>query len=400
MVFCLLLMGLACIGQEHKRKNVKEEFSDIKNYVLVGRPNVGKSSLFNFLIKKHEAFVKDDDGTTQDWRSKKVGNIVFWDTPGVFKLGSMPPVKIDKVFLVVENNILNYDKQIYLALKKKYDVYVIVNKIDLGADDYSFFSPYIEISLKQRIGFEQLKKLFDYNNEPKDIIDSKKKIWAIMGKPNVGKSSITNMLAKKDIHKVEDFDGTTKEFLPVELDEKIVLDTPGQRNNAVFPKYRNIFGILFVIDLKAQRQDLKMIGLMHDGRKPIIVVINKIDLAKGNEIKEIEEKIKKFWDVSIIKISCAKNINVAQINKLIDIQEENYSKRITTSALNDWLRKEVVLVESRLKFMTQIETNPPKFYLDHKLTDDKERMLKRRLARKFGFEGVPILFQYKQKEAF
>ncbi len=376
--------------------------SDLKNYVLVGRPNVGKSSLFNFIIKKHEAFVRDEDGTTKDWRSKKVGNFVFWDTPGVFKIESLPPVKIDRVFLVLENNILNYDKKLYLELKKKYDVCVIINKIDLGHDqsqDYNFFKDCVEISLKNRIGLEKLKYYIFAN----DFIENTqekyaKKIWAIMGKPNVGKSSITNILAKKDLHKVEDFEGTTKEFLPVELDDEIVLDTPGQRNRALFPKYSNVFGVVFVIDLKAQRQDLKMIGLIYDRRKPVIVVINKTDLAKGNEIKDIEERISRFWDVPIMSISCAKNMNVVKIHDMIRQQEESYYKRIKTSELNDWLRKEIMLVEPKLKFMTQIEVGPPKFFLDYRLSEDKERMLRRRLAKKFGFTGIPILFQYKRIE--
>lgn len=372
-----------------------------KNYVFVGRPNVGKSSLFNFFIGKHEAFVKDEDGTTIDWRSKNVGNVVFWDTPGVFKISDLPPVEIDKIIFVIEPNVLNYDKQLYLELKKKFDVVVIVNKVDLVGsnssfntfDDYSFFGDPVFVSLKNRIGFNDLKRIVDTNSHE---VENIKKIWAIMGKPNVGKSSITNLLAKKELHKVEDYEGTTKECLPVELDDEVLVDTPGQRRKALFPKYSNIFGIVFVIDLKVQRQDLKTLGLMFERRKPMFVVINKIDIAKGNEIKEIEEKITKFWDVPILKISCANKKNIEKIEDMMKQQEANYEKRIKTSQLNAWLREEIMLIEPRLKFMTQIETMPPKFFLDTKLDDHKERMLKRRLSKKFEFSGIPILFQYKK----
>jgi len=372
-----------------------------KNFVFVGRPNVGKSSLFNFFIGKHEAFVKDEEGTTIDWRSKSVGDVVFWDTPGVFKISNLPPVEIDKIIFVIEPNVLNYDKQIYLELKKKFNVVVVVNKVDLVSannsfdffDDYSFFSNPIFVSLKNRIGFDGLKRIVERNLVE---VDNAKKVWAIIGKPNVGKSSITNLLAKKELHRVEDYEGTTKECLPVELDDEVLVDTPGQRKKALFPKYSNIFGIVFVIDLKVQRQDLKMLGLMYDRRKPMFVVINKIDMAKANEIKEIEDKITKFWDVPILKISCANKKNIDKIEQMMRNQEINYEKRIKTSQLNAWLREEIILIEPRLKFMTQIETMPPKFFLDTKLDDHKERMLKRRLSKKFEFGGVPILFQYKK----
>lgn len=383
-------------------KIVKENIDlNIKNYVLVGRPNVGKSSIFNFLIGKHEAFVKDEEGTTVDWRSKKIGNAVFWDTPGVFNINEMPPCKIDKVLFVVESNILNIDKQIYLALKKKYkDLLVIVNKIDKDNnaeyENYTFFDYYVLISLKSRKGLTTLKThiKIDFSEQDKRF---DKKIWAIVGKPNVGKSSLTNFLAKKDIHKVEDFEGTTKEFLPVEIEENIILDTPGQRKKAIFPQYSNVFGALFVIDLKQERQDLKILGLMSERKKNIIVLINKTDLAKSAEVKKVEEKISKIWNFPVLKISCKTGAGLKSLNNLIKQQEEGYSKRITTSQLNKWLKEEVFKVEPRLKFISQIDVGPPKFFLDFKLELHKEKMLKKRLAAKFGFNGVPILIKYKEK---
>lgn len=376
------------------------EVVEYKNYILVGRPNVGKSSIFNFLIGKHEAFVRDEDGTTVDWRSKKVGNIVLWDTPGVFKLDELPPCdKIDKIFFVVENNILEYDKKFYIELKKRFDVFVIVNKMDLEKnnnfqEEYRFFGDCAKISLKNRTGLNDLRDVFfeDYVN----IEEPTKKIWAVIGKPNVGKSSLINLMAKKNVNKVADYEGTTKEFLPVDVDEKILLDTPGQRNRPLFPQYSDIFGIIVVLDLKQERQDLRLIGMAAERKRPIIVVINKIDLAKKDEVKIVEEKISRFWDLPIIKISCISKRGVDSIMDTIKNIEINYSKRIKTFTLNDWLRTDIRKIESRVKFITQIEVSPPKFFVDCRLETHKEKMLKRRLAKKFGFEGVHIELKYKE----
>jgi GTP-binding protein len=381
--------------------NNKFENHDIKNYILVGRPNVGKSSIFNFLIKKNEAIVRDEDGTTQDWRSKKIGNITLWDTPGIFKLEELPPCKVDKIFFVIENNVIDYDRKLFIELKRKFDVVVIVNKIDLEksmyhSENFSFFGEVLKISLKSRIGLHVLADTFfeDYVN----IQEDEKKTWAIIGKPNVGKSSLVNLLAKKYVNKVADYNGTTKEFLPVHIDEKILLDTPGQRRRALFPRYENIFGIIFVIDLKQERQDLRLIGMTVDRRKPIIIVINKIDLAKKDEVKKVEDSIKKFWDIPIIKMSCLRKKGFNSILENIELIEENFYKRIKTAQLNAWLNAEIKSVEPRLKFISQIEVGPPRFFVDFKLEDHKERMLKRRLAKKFGFEGVNIEIRYKEPE--
>jgi|GEM_PF-3125665 len=375
-----------------------------KNYVIVGRPNVGKSSIFNFVVGKNEAFVKDEEGTTVDWRSKKIGNIILWDTPGVFKIENLPPCeKIDRIFFVVENNILEYDKKIFLELRKKYEVFVIINKMDLEKgrvfdEDYRFFGNFIKISLKNRIGLNNLREIFfeEYEN----VEENEKKIWAIIGKPNVGKSSLVNLMAGKDVNKVADFEGTTKEFLPVDIDEKILLDTPGQRGRALFPRYSDIFGVIVILDLKQERQDLRLIGMAVDRRRPVIVVINKVDLAKkegkNNEAKTVEEKISNFWDIPVLKISCKTKKGIENVLKSIKNIEESYGKRIKTALLNEWLNTEIRKIEPRIKFITQIDVGPPKFFVDFHLESHKERMLKRRLAKKFGFEGLAIQIKYKE----
>lgn len=378
---------------------------NIKNYVLVGRPNVGKSSLFNFLVKKHEAFVRDEEGTTVDWRSKKFGNIIFWDTPGVFDIEQMPPCNVDKIIFVIEHNVLTYDKEIYKALQRKYkDILVVVNKIDKSKnqlqESYDFFQNRVLISLKNRIGLDDLKKGLNLKNHYDDKADvvNGKKIWAVVGKPNVGKSSLINLLAKKEIHKVEDFEGTTKEFLPVDLEDNVLLDTPGQRHKANFPKYSNVFGILFVMDLKQERQDLRLLDMLHKRLKPIIVLINKTDLATGDKIKKAEEKISKLWNIPIMRISCKSGFNVAKLDEMIVKQENDFASRIKTSELNAWLKKDVYHAEPKLKFITQIDTCPPKFFLDYKLDTDKERMFKKRLTNHFHLKGIPILLKYKIDE--
>jgi predicted GTPase len=153
-----------------------------------------------------------------------------------------------------------------------------------------------------------------------------------------------------------------------------------------------------MVDLKFERQDLKIIDLMHKRRKPIIIVINKIDQAKSNkQITEIENKITKFWDIPILKISCLKKQNIHQILEVIKNQEIMYETRIKTSLLNIWLKENISKIAPRIKFITQIETAPPKFFVDCQLEEHTQRMLKRKLMREFGFQGIPVFIQMKKK---
>lgn len=365
------------------------------NIFLVGRPNVGKSSLFNFLISKTEAVVKDAEGTTIDWRSHRIGNIVLWDTPGTFKY-ELLPAKVDCIYFVIENFILDYDKKLYLELKARFsNILVIINKIDQGEDfDYSFFEPYIKISLRSRFNIFQLKSQFmDHYVEIESV---EKKTWAIMGKPNVGKSSLINALLNFDLHKVEDFEGTTKEFLPVDIEDNVLLDTPGQRHKALFPKYSNVFGIIVVTDLRNEKQDLRMINLAIKRNKPVILLINKIDLLdRPKTLQLIKDKFSHLFNIPILCISCLKKIGINKTIDLIKKLEKNYYKRIPTGALNKWLQENIKPIEPKLKFISQVETAYPQFFINSEITVDKEKMLKKRLSNHFDFVGIPIKILYK-----
>jgi GTP-binding protein len=366
-----------------------------KHFVLIGRPNSGKSSIINFLLKKREAKVRDEEGTTQDWREVKFDGFSIWDTPGVFKIESMPPCEIYKVLFVVENHVLEIDKVLYRKLRSKYDSSVIVNKIDLGYEDYSYFHDYVAISAKQSINIEGLKRVLEVDRLIKD--EAKTRLWAFIGKPNVGKSSIINALIKQDRHKVKDEEGTTKEFLPINIDSDYFLDTPGQRGKAEFPQYADVFGLIVVLDLKQERQDLRIIDLAIKRRRPTIIVLNKIDLEDGNKIKTVMDKINLFWDLPIIKTSCIKGRGIEELRRKKEKMEEVYFSRIKTHDLNEWLNVNIRKVEPKIKYMSQIESAPPKFYIDCELKADKEKMVKRRLAREFGLEGIPILIKFPDK---
>lgn len=364
--------------------------SNLFNVFLVGRPNVGKSSIFNFLLSKNEAIVKDEEGTTCDWRSKKVGNIVLWDTPGTFHFESLPAVP-EYIYFVIENIVLDYDKKFYLELKSKFkNILVIINKIDKGEDfDYSFFDNHIKISLRSRFNIFHLKSMFLDNYI--DTSSDEKKTWAIMGRPNVGKSSIINSLLNYDLHKVQDFEGTTKEFLPVDFDYNVLLDTPGQRHGAFFPRYNNVFGIIVISDVNSEKQDLRMINLAIKRNKPIFLVINKIDLIDNKkDLEGVKARFARIFNIPIIFTSCLDKIGIHKIFEHIKHLESSFYKRIPTGLLNTWLSTDIKHVEPKLKFITQIETAYPKFYINCAIAKDKETMLRKRLAAKFGFKGIPI----------
>jgi GTP-binding protein len=364
-----------------------------KNYVIIGRANVGKSSIFNFLIRKKEAVVKDEEGTTIDWRSKVIdNNIKLWDTPGSLSYRTMP-IEPNLILFIVENNITNIDKKIYLELKKRdFNVIVIINKMDLVQfdEDYSFFERYLKISIKNGIGLSELKKLMN-SDECMDPAINKNRRWAIIGKPNVGKSSLINLIVGQNLHLVSDVPGTTREFLPIE-DEKAFLDTPGQRKRANFPNYDGIFGMIFVMEPNQERQDLRLIDLAVQRKRPFFVIINKIDLVSKEKLLEIEMKIKRFWDVDILRISCMQG-NRMKIKELIcrkiDKLENDHFCHISTPILNKWLEK-MRKFEPKAKYITQISTAPPAFFIDHKLSKDKERMLRRRLIAEFNLNGITI----------
>ena len=376
------------------KKEINTKFCNI---IILGRPNVGKSSIFNFLISKNEAIVRNEEGTTVDVRSKIIGNIIIWDTPGIFTYEELNIKKIDYIYFVIENNVLNSDKKIYLDLKKKFkNVLVIINKIDKNDyDDYSFFQNHIKISIKSGIGLHELKSVF-FDNYDDNYVSKEKKIWAILGRPNVGKSSLINLLADNELHSVSSEQGTTKEFLPVDIDNNIILDTPGQRKKALFPLYANVFGVIIVLDPDYARQDMRFIGEMTKRKKPIIVIFNKIDLIKDIDLMFLEEKIYKIWGLKLLKFSCIRNSNINNIVNVIRSQEQKYQKRIQTSKLNFWLKKNVQKHEPKLKFISQVEVSWPKFFCDHKLAIDKEKMLKKMISRDFNLDGIPLDIIYKE----
>lgn len=359
------------------------------NYIIVGRPNVGKTSIFNFLIGRNEGVVRDEYGTTVDLRSNVINGVRLWDSPGIEKVEKWP-IDPDLVLFVIDNVALNCDKEMFLRLKRTgKKIITIVNKIDLGIEDYSFFGEHILVSISKKIG---VRSLFDIFVQESDA--PRKKIWAVIGRPNVGKSSLINILFGADLHKVEDKAGTTREFLPVDIDETVFLDTPGQNRQIAMPRNWNVFGVIVVVDVIKARQDLRLIGMAVEHKKPVLVVINKIDLAFENEYIAIEQKIKQLFDVPIVRISCLKP---AKIKQLLENQmrhlEEKFVSRIKTSELNVWAN-EIKKVEPRLKYISQVETAPPLFFLDARVTVDIERMMRRRLIRHFGLLGIPIGFTF------
>ena len=364
------------------------EKQNYKNFVLIGRPNVGKSSIINFLLRKKEAKVKNEDGTTQDWREIKFEGFSIWDTPGVFKLDKMPPCDVYKVIFVVENNILESDKELYKKIRREYSVSVVVNKVDKSEEDYSFFHDYTKISAMKNYNLEGLLEILEEKKLRQKM--SEKKLWAFIGKPNVGKSSIINMLFKEERLNVADEEGTTKEFIALANDDFNLLDSPGQRGGIDFPKYSDIFGLIIVLDLKQEKQDLKIIDFVSKRKKPLIVVINKVDLDERGKMAEIQDKIKRYWGIKCVQVSCVRKTGIKSLKNSMALVEENYFKRIKTNALNVWVKDRVRPIEPKIKYLTQISTGHPKFYVDTRLVEDKKRMLINKIRNDFEFHGVPI----------
>lgn len=420
---------------------------------IVGSPNVGKSTVFNRIIGSRKAIVNDEAGVTRDrlygkgeWLIKEftvidTGGVEINNAPFQVQIRAQVEIAIDEadVVLFVTDGLLgvtNDDLLVAKMLRKaKKKVVIAVNKIDdisridLINDFYSLgLGDPIALSSTHGIGVgDVLDKIIHLLPEKEDVEYQNAISFSIIGRPNVGKSSLTNALLNQDRAIVSNIEGTTRDAIdtPFSKDEQdfVVIDTAGlKKRGKIFEavdKYAAIRAlaaiersdvVVSVIDAEEgiQQQDKHVAGFAYEANKAMVIVVNKWDLVKKSETAMVEftKKIRdefKFLDFASIVFLSAKN--KSRINTLLpEIVKayDSYQRRVSTSVLNDIIEDAQIINPTpsfnggRLKiyFANQVAIKPPTFVLfcndPSYMHFSYQRYLENRLRSSFDFEGTPI----------
>lgn len=431
---------------------------------IVGRPNVGKSTLFNRIGQKRVSIVDDMPGVTRDriyldaeWLNHEftmidTGGIEFKETDEI--LASMrDQAKIameeaDVILFVVDGRtgLTDADNEVGKLLRStKKPVVLAVNKVDSverEMDIYEFYS----LGLGDPIGISaanalNLGDLLDKIVEsfPKDIEEEHEKdeiAIAVIGRPNVGKSSIVNKILGEDRVIVSNIPGTTRDAIDthfVKDDIKFTLiDTAGMRRRGkiedAVERYSVIRSlravdradiVLMMIDASegVSEQDKKIAGYAHDSGKGVVIVVNKWDIFPDKNDKStlrftdtLREELGFLQYAPILYASALTGQRVNRVTELVKYVAEQQSMRIQTSVLNELIRDAVSVNpppmhkgrQLKILFMTQVAIAPPKFIIfvnDEKLMHFSYlRFIENRLRESFGFEGTPLKFVVRNRD--
>ena len=393
---------------------------------IIGRPNVGKSTFFNYVVGKRISIVEDTPGVTRDrvyadanWRGR---NFILVDTGGIepesddvilsqMRRQADMAIEIADVILFItdiKQGVTAADHDIALMLKKsKKPIILICNKSDTFGKTpdelYEFYNlgigdPYAVSSVNAKGIGDVLDAVYD-NLPPQteDEDDSDVIKVAIIGKPNVGKSSLVNKILGENRVIVSDIAGTTRD--------------------AIDSEFQNEFGKYVFIDANegVTAQDAKIAGDAHEAGKGVIIVVNKWDeIEKDNQTmenykKDVYNKLSYLSYAPIMFISAKTGQRVNKLYEMINMVASQNALRVSTSVLNDVLSEAVTIVQPptdkgrRLKifYMTQATTKPPTFVV---FVNDKElfhfsyeRYLVNQIRKEFGLTGTPIRMIVREK---
>lgn len=431
---------------------------------VVGRPNVGKSTLFNALAGEMISIVKDTPGITRDriyaditWLDM---NFTLIDTGGIepessdiilSQMREQAQIAIDTadviIFMVdVKQGLVDADSKVADMLRRsKKPVVLVVNKVDhfekYMSDTYEFYNlgigDPVPISAANRLGLgDMLDTVTSYfDKETTEEEEDERPRIAIVGKPNVGKSSIINKLLGENRLIVSDIAGTTRDAVdtPVKYNGKeyIFIDTAGLRRKKTIKeeleKYmivRTVAAVeradvvILVIDgyEGITEQDAKIAGIAHERGKGVIIAVNKWDLVEKDDktIYRFTEKVRNVLAymqyAEIIFISAQTGQRLGKLYETIDMVIENQTLRVSTGVLNEIMTEAVALQQPpsdkgkrlRLYYITQVAVCPPTFVI---FVNDKElmhfsytRYIENRIRDAFGFRGTSLKFIIRERK--
>ncbi len=430
---------------------------------VVGRPNVGKSTLFNALAGENISIVKDTPGITRD---RIYADVTWLDkTFTLIDTGGIEPDSKDVIlsqmrrqaeiametadvilFLVdVKQGLVDADSKVADMLRRsRKPVVLVVNKVDsfekYMSDVYEFYNLGIgdphPISAANRMGLgDMLEVVAEYfpKEQGEEEEDERTRV-AIVGKPNVGKSSLINRLLGEERLIVSDIAGTTRDAVDTEIayggKEYVFIDTAGlRRKNKVkedlehYMIIRTVSAVeradvvVMVIDAVegVTEQDAKIAGIAHDRGKAVIIVVNKWDAVEKDDktIYRFTEKVRNTLSfmpyAEILFVSALTGQRLPKLFETIDMVSENHAMRVSTGVLNEIMAEAVAMQQPpsdkgkrlRLYYITQAAVKPPTFVI---FVNDKElmhfsytRYIENQIRETFGFRGTPLRFIIRER---
>ena len=431
---------------------------------IVGRPNVGKSTLFNALAGEKISIVKDTPGVTRDriyadvtWLDKEFTMI---DTGGIepdsrdvilSQMREQAQIAIDTADVIlfltdVRQGLVDADSKVADMLRRSgKPVILVVNKVDnfekYMPDVYEFYNlgigDPVPVSAASRLGIgDLLDQVMEHfpEHEAGEEEDDRPRV-AIVGKPNVGKSSIINRLLGENRVIVSDVAGTTRDAVDTVIvhdgKEYVFIDTAGLRRKSRIKEELERYSIirtvtaveradvvLMVIDAAegVTEQDAKIAGIAHERGKGVIIVVNKWDAIEKNDrtMREYESRIRQVISympyAEIMYVSAVTGQRLVRMYDMIDMVIANQTMRIATGVLNEIMTEAVAMQQppsdkgKRLKlyYITQVSVKPPTFVI---FVNDKElmhfsytRYLENKIREAFGFRGTPLRFIIRERK--